>query len=72
MEVAAADRAGPLVLRCGDEIVTVDADGLILVRPDETRVVVRPDGAGRQSFPARQSGMYRLETWRNEVVALCA
>jgi hypothetical protein len=67
-----ATRTGPLVLRCGDEIVTLGADGLVLVRPDETRVVVRADGSGRQSFPAPQSGMYRLETWRNEVVALCA
>ncbi|WP_194919793.1 CehA/McbA family metallohydrolase [Catenulispora rubra] len=67
-----ATRTGPLVLRCGDEVTTVDADGLVLVRPDETRVVVRADRAGRQSFPASQTGVYRLETWRNEVVALCA
>jgi hypothetical protein len=59
---------GPLVLRLGDEIVADGADGLVLVRPDETRVLVRGD---RRTFPAGLSGMYRLETWRNEVVALC-
>jgi hypothetical protein len=67
-----ATRTGPLLLRCGDEVVALDADGLVLVRPDETRVLIREDGTGRRSFPASQSGMYRLETWRNEVVALCA
>ncbi|GAA2028138.1 hypothetical protein GCM10009839_28940 [Catenulispora yoronensis] len=67
-----ASRTGPLLLRCGDELVASDADGLVLVRPDETRVVVRSDAAGRRTFPASQTGMYRLETWRNEVVALCA
>ncbi|GAA1954087.1 CehA/McbA family metallohydrolase [Catenulispora subtropica] len=67
-----AARTGPLLLRCGDELLALDAEGLVLVRPDETRVAVRPDPAGRQLFPASQKGMYRLETWRNEVVALCA
>jgi hypothetical protein len=67
-----AARTGPLLLRCGDQVVAVDADGLILVRPDETRVVIREDGTGRRAFAASQTGMYRLETWRNEVVALCA
>jgi len=67
-----ATRTGPLLLRCGGEVLALDADGLVLVRPDETRVLVRSDGAGRRTFPASQTGMYRLETWRNEVVALCA
>lgn len=67
-----AGRAGPLLLRCGDEVVALDADGLVLTRPDESRVAVGSAGSGRRTFPASQKGVYRLETWRNEVVALCA
>jgi hypothetical protein len=67
-----AARTGPLLLRCGDELVALDADGLVLVRPDESRVAIGSHTAGRRTFPAAQKGMYRLETWRNEVVALCA
>ena len=63
-----ADYESPVVVRCGDEVAAVDADGLVLVRPDESRVLVHGD---RKTFPATQTGMYRLETWRNEVVALC-
>jgi hypothetical protein len=62
-------RDTPLVLRCGSEIVTLDAEGLVLVRPDDSRVLIRGD---RKTSPADHTGMYRLETWRNEVVSLCA
>ncbi|MCC5578648.1 CehA/McbA family metallohydrolase [Microtetraspora sp. AC03309] len=57
---------GPLLLRHGDEFVAIGADGLVLWGP-ETRAVVRGD---RAAFPARP-GAHRLETPRNEVMALC-
>ncbi len=58
----------PLLLRLGDELLALDADGLVLVRPDGTRQVVRGD---RALLPAT-GGRHRLETYENEVIALCA
>ncbi|MBO3752319.1 CehA/McbA family metallohydrolase [Streptosporangiaceae bacterium NEAU-GS5] len=61
-----AGPGGPLLLRHGDDFLVVDADGLVLWGPD-TRTVIRGD---RVTLPARP-GMHRLETYRNEVMALC-
>ncbi|MFG2073476.1 CehA/McbA family metallohydrolase [Nonomuraea maritima] len=58
----------PLLLRLGDELLALDADGLVLVRPDGTRQVVRGE---RVLLPAIE-GPHRLETHENEVIALCA
>ncbi|MEU7003120.1 CehA/McbA family metallohydrolase [Nonomuraea sp. NPDC046570] len=63
-----AGRDGALLLRLGDELLAVDADGLVLVRPGGERQVMRGD---RVIVPAN-AGPYRLETWDNEVIALCA
>lgn len=57
---------GPLLLRHGDEFLVLDADGLVLWGPDR-RSVIRGD---RVTLPARP-GPHRLETTRNEVMALC-
>ncbi|MFC6083799.1 CehA/McbA family metallohydrolase [Sphaerisporangium aureirubrum] len=61
-----AGPGGPLLLRHGDEFLAVDADGLILWGPDR-RQVIRGD---RVAVPAAP-GHHRLETTRNEVMALC-
>ncbi|GII00068.1 CehA/McbA family metallohydrolase [Planobispora takensis] len=58
---------GPLLLRHGEEFLVLDADGLILWGPETRRVIV----GDRLVLPARP-GPHRLETFRNEVVALCA
>ncbi|WP_049564833.1 CehA/McbA family metallohydrolase [Nonomuraea sp. SBT364] len=58
----------PLLLRLGDELLALDADGLILVRPGGARQVIRGD---RVLLPAAE-GRHRLETYENEVMALCA
>ncbi|MEO3875093.1 CehA/McbA family metallohydrolase [Nonomuraea sp. B12E4] len=57
----------PLLLRLGDELLALDADGLVLVRPDGGRQVVRGE---RVLLPAAD-GRHRLETYENEVIALC-
>lgn len=49
------------------ELLALDADGTVLVRPDGSRQVVRGD---RLILPA-QPGQYRLESYENEVIALC-
>ncbi|SEG53900.1 hypothetical protein SAMN05444920_10350 [Nonomuraea solani] len=59
---------GPLLVRLGDELLALDAGGLVLVRPDGTRQVVRGE---RVLLPAID-GPHRLETYENEVIALCA
>ncbi|MFC4587139.1 CehA/McbA family metallohydrolase [Sphaerisporangium corydalis] len=56
----------PLLLRHGGEFLVLDADGLVLWGP-EHRSVVRGD---RVTLPALP-GPHRLETPRNEVMALC-
>lgn len=62
-----AGPGAPLLLRLGDELLALDADGTVLVRPDGGRVVVRGD---RALLPA-DAGLHVLETYRTEVVALC-
>ncbi|MEV0378850.1 CehA/McbA family metallohydrolase [Nonomuraea sp. NPDC050643] len=59
---------GPLLVRLGDELLALDADGLVLVRPDGTRQVVR----GERVLLRAIDGPHRLETYENEVIALCA
>ncbi|MGW0477666.1 CehA/McbA family metallohydrolase [Nonomuraea sp. NPDC003214] len=63
-----AGPGAPLLLRLGDELLALDADGLILVRPGGARQVIRGD---RVLLPAAE-GRHRLETYENEVMALCA
>lgn len=58
----------PLLVRLGDALHALDADGLVLVRPDGGRQVIRGD---RVTVPAGE-GRHRLETHENEVMALCA
>jgi predicted metal-dependent phosphoesterase TrpH len=58
----------PLLLRLGDEVVAVDADGTVLVRPDGRRSVIRGE---RVRVPAA-GGVHRLESHENEVIALCS
>ncbi|TDD48075.1 PHP domain-containing protein [Nonomuraea terrae] len=58
----------PLLLRLGDELLALDADGLVLVRPDGARQVVR----GERVLLSAIEGPHRLETYENEVIALCA
>ncbi|GII82038.1 hypothetical protein Ssi03_00280 [Sphaerisporangium siamense] len=57
---------GPLLLRHGDEFLILDAAGLVLWGPD-LRTLIRDD---RVHLPAHP-GPHRLETPRNEVMALC-
>jgi hypothetical protein len=63
-----AGPGAPLLLRCGDELLALDAAGTVLVRPDGGRTVVRDD---RTLLPATD-GTHRLETHTCEVIALCA
>lgn len=58
----------PLLLRFGGDLLALDADGAVLVRPDGRREVVRGD---RAAFAAGPGG-HRLETYDNEVIALCS
>ncbi|MCA2221438.1 CehA/McbA family metallohydrolase [Nonomuraea aurantiaca] len=58
----------PLLLRLGDELLALDADGLVLVRPGGDRQVIRGE---RVLVPGRE-GRHRLETYENEVIAICA
>ncbi|MBF9127570.1 CehA/McbA family metallohydrolase [Plantactinospora sp. S1510] len=58
----------PLLLRIGDELLALDADGTVLVRPDGGRRVLHGD---RVLLPG-VDGMHLLESYRTEVVALCA
>ncbi|WP_431981830.1 CehA/McbA family metallohydrolase [Streptomyces qinglanensis] len=64
--VSAAPGAAVL-LRYGDELLALDADGTVLVRPDGRRTVVRGDTV---RLPAAD-GLHRLETHTCAVVALC-
>ncbi|MER5422073.1 CehA/McbA family metallohydrolase [Streptosporangium roseum] len=57
---------GPLLLRHGDDFLIVGGDGLVLWGPDTRRAVI----GDRVTVPARP-GPHRLETYRNEVMALC-
>ncbi|HEX4812575.1 MAG TPA: CehA/McbA family metallohydrolase [Nonomuraea sp.] len=58
---------GPLLLRLGDELLALDADGLVLVRPGGDRQVIR----GERALVRAGEGAHRLETYENEVMALC-
>ncbi|MBG0833050.1 CehA/McbA family metallohydrolase [Planomonospora sp. ID67723] len=58
---------GPLLLRHGDDFLVLDADGLVLRGPVTQRVII----GDRAVLPARP-GPHRLETFRNEVMALCS
>ncbi|MFG1958120.1 CehA/McbA family metallohydrolase [Nonomuraea sp. NPDC049028] len=58
----------PLLLRLGDELLALDADGLILVRPGGDRQVIR----GERVLVSAGEGRHRLETYENEVIAICA
>ena len=58
----------PALLRIGDELLALDADGCLLTAPDGSQRVVRGD---RVRLPARGAGLHLLETYRTEVMALC-
>ena len=51
-----ARRDGPVLLRCGDELIAVDAEGATLAGPDGPRARV---AGPRQAFPAGR-GHHRL------------
>ncbi|MEV5560551.1 CehA/McbA family metallohydrolase [Nonomuraea wenchangensis] len=57
----------PLLLRLGDELLALDADGLVLVRPTGERQVIRGD----RVLVRGMDGPHRLETYENEVMGLC-
>ncbi|WP_062214807.1 CehA/McbA family metallohydrolase [Streptomyces sp. NBRC 109706] len=63
--VSAGPRA-PMLLRLGDELLALDAEGTALVCPDGSRRVVHGDRATLPAMP----GPHRLESHENEVVAL--
>ncbi|WNM40205.1 CehA/McbA family metallohydrolase [Micromonospora halotolerans] len=63
-----ADPGGPLLLRLGDELLALDADGALLADPDGRHRVVRGD---RCLLPAGD-GLHVLESHRMEVIALCS
>lgn len=62
-----ADPRGPLLLRCGDELVALGAEGALLTGPDRGRRVVPGD---RARFPAGP-GPWWLEDHQTQVLALC-
>ncbi|MDF5753823.1 CehA/McbA family metallohydrolase [Spongiactinospora sp. TRM90649] len=57
---------GPLLLRHGPDFLVLDAEGLILWGPAIRHVIQAP----LTTLPA-QPGPHRLETPRNEIIALC-
>jgi len=61
-----ADRDGPLLLRVGDEMVALGADGALLTGPDSRRRVVHGD---RATFPA-EPGPRWLEDDQTAVLAI--
>ncbi len=64
-----ADRNGPVLLRLGDELLALDADGTILADASGRRRVVR---GPRASFPApAEPGPNWLEDHETAVLALC-
>ncbi|MGC3860602.1 CehA/McbA family metallohydrolase [Micromonospora chersina] len=63
-----ADPGGPLLLRLGDELLALDADGALLAYPDGRHRLVRGD---RCLLPAGD-GLHVLESHRMEVIALCS
>ncbi|NDU76464.1 PHP domain-containing protein [Actinomadura sp. DSM 109109] len=63
-----AGLGAPVLLRVAGELTALGAAGTVLVGPDGRRTAVRDD---RVRMPARGTGMHRLETHENEVIALC-
>jgi PHP domain len=63
-----ADRDGPLLLRLGDELVALGADGALLTGPDGRRRVVAGE---RMTFPA-EPGPHWLEDHQSAVLAISA
>lgn len=59
---------GPLLLRVGDELIAIGADGLQLTDFTGARRMVRGD---RHAFPAT-AGPHWLEDHRTQVMAICA
>jgi hypothetical protein len=55
------------LLRLGDELLALDADGTLLTYPDGRQRVVRGD---RVRLPAGD-GVHVLESHTTEVIALC-
>lgn len=62
-----ANRDGPVLLRVGDELVAVGADGLLLVEPDGRRTPLRADRVRRPAGP----GPHLLTDHDGAVAALC-
>jgi ribulose 1,5-bisphosphate carboxylase large subunit-like protein len=61
-----ARRDGPVLLRCGDELIAVDAEGAVLAGPDGPRAQVT---GPRQAFDA-VPGYHRLLDESGAVLAL--
>lgn len=59
---------GPLLLRAGDELVALDADGLLLCDVDGRRRVLRGARASQPAAP----GLHWLEDHQTRIMALCA
>ncbi|NUT20812.1 MAG: CehA/McbA family metallohydrolase [Hamadaea sp.] len=62
-----AGPAEPLLIRLGDELLALDADGTVLICPSGARTVIRGDRALLKA----EDGLHILETATTEVVALC-
>jgi PHP domain len=62
-----AHRDGPVLLRTGDEIVALDAEGAQLLRPDGGRERVH---SRRQAFPSLPGGHVLLDP-ENAVLSIC-
>ena len=60
------NRDGPLLMRLGDELVALGADGALLTGPDNQRRVVHGD---RMTFPA-EPGPHWLEDHETAVLAI--
>lgn len=63
-----ADRDGPVLLRLGDSLVALDADGALILGPDGAR---RPVRSARATLPAAPGGHVLIDP-DGAVLALCA